>query len=140
MRSAAKRLVRKAIELVTGLTWHDFYLLRSLRHFWWLYPWAFSHRIAVPLPRIERIAPNAVSESDVALCERIIKAYRLALKDPGPECGISPMWQAHMDAKFGRLKSLLAGEPRPLAEAMAAMFSSEMVSGIYTGYLYRGRN
>jgi len=140
MLRTVKQLVKKAIELTSGFTWHDYYLLRSLRHFWWLYPWAFSYRTTIRLPRIERVAPNAASDSSVELCERISKAYRLAVEDPGPECDVSSMWQTHMEAKYGRLKSLLGGEPRPLAEALASMFSSEMVSGIDTGDLYRGRN
>lgn len=83
-------------------------------------------------------APEPVTEADLALCDRLVAAYRLAQSEaPLP----SGMW-AHSDFRQRQrvlVEALADGTPRPLAEMLGSMFRSDFVLGMAPGSMGRKR-
>lgn len=117
------------------------YILRTMRHSWWLYAPLFPTRTQIPTARLTRLPKAPSSEADQELCKRIIAAYYKSSAEKGVQTDVSPLWQGILGGHYGRLTALVrSGDPKALADALNNTFSSEFVRGVDTGNLYTGKN
>jgi len=95
---------------------------------WWLYR---AHGV-IPRPELKYRPPLPVDDEDVALCERLVDAYSLAVEQEPAQSG---MWaQEVFRARQGKLVSPLRDrDARLLAERLAQMFRSDFVLGMAPG-------
>jgi hypothetical protein len=141
MEKNPKRIVRSLVGATFGYTENDLYILRSVRHFWWLYAKMFPDRTKIPVRPLAKVERQPVTPGDEVLCARIIRAYATAVRTSGVEVATSPLWRSNIANRYSRLEQLLlAGDPKPLALALTSLFSSEFVYGIDAGNLYTGKN
>lgn len=136
-----KRLAKNIAGKMLGLTPHDMYILRTMRHFWWLYAPLFPTRTPIPTTRLTRLPQPSNSQADQELCKRIITAYWRSNAETGVETAVSPLWQEILGSHYARLTALIrSDDSKALSEALSNMFSSEFVYGVDTGNLYTGKN
>jgi putative sugar O-methyltransferase len=105
-----------------GTTW----CLKILMHPQWL------TELRAPIPRREVTftEPAAVTEEQLALCERIARAYRAARGDPND---LPPIWSDKVTRYYGTLeRALTAGDPRALNEQLRWLFRRPFLAGIST--------
>jgi hypothetical protein len=97
--------------------------------------WLISRGI-LPPTRITTRAPQPVTDKDIALCERLIKAYALATKHLAADERTEGMWSWIFDVRQqGLARSLAEGDARALATLMASMFQQDFVLGMAPGPL-----
>lgn len=134
---ATARTVRRlkfAAARLAGLSPNDVYILRNIRN-------RSLFLKAAVAPAIECVPARAPDDRDIALCQRLIDAYRLAVRETDARCETSPLWARNLKDLQAPLRHLLlAGDPRKLADLLATMFRSSIVVGFHPGNLYRGRN
>lgn len=117
-----------------GLTPFNVHLLRGLKRPEWLY----RNRKSIPFqPLYFAPVASAVTPEDVALCERLIAAYRRAT---GTERtgAVSEIWTT-MLTRYGKLqKALDEGRAENLAQTLSSMFREAFLFGISTADTYPG--
>jgi hypothetical protein len=118
-----------------GLTPFNVHLLRGLKRPEWLY----RNRKSIPFQPLYFSPVAAVTAEDVALCERLIAAYRKASGADGQTTElISKIWTA-MLGRYGKLLSALeSGDAGVLAKTLSTMFREAFVFGVGTGDTYSG--
>lgn len=83
-------------------------------------------------------APEPVTDADLALCRRLVAAYRRAQSEAPAPAG---MWSHTVfhERQRALAEALVAGAPRPLAELLGSMFRSDFVLGMAPGSMGRER-
>jgi hypothetical protein len=96
--------------------------------------WLLRRRNALPRVQGRVRAPHPVSDSDVALCSRLIDAFHLATNETPPPDG---MWthDVFQERQRNLAGALHAREPALLASRLASMFQAEFVIGLALGSL-----
>ncbi len=101
-------------------------LLKMLAHPQWL----FGSAARVPRRPVTFTEPTDPSGEDMAMCTRIMRAYRLARDDRG---GLPPIWSKQIDRYYGALeRALLDDDPEALLEQFRWMFRRPFLVGITT--------
>jgi hypothetical protein len=119
----------------------DLYTLRTMRHIWWLYARLFPSRTPLPVRRLEEMPSPPSTDADVALCRRIVAAFRASEAATGVQTALSPMWRKHVETDCAPLLALLrSGDAEALADAMGAMCSTEFLYGADAHALYTGKH
>jgi len=135
-----KKLILQLLGFV-GLSAHDVYLLKSIRHRGWISRAFTPGNKTIPVQRFEFTDIETPDKEDLRLCERLIDAFHFGLREDQPAANVSPMWASIIDNKQRALfETLLKKNPEDLANLLARMFQSEILHGIDSGDLYTGRN
>jgi hypothetical protein len=118
-----------------GLTPFNVHLLRGLKRPEWLY----RNRKSIPFQSLYFSPVAAPTPEDVALCERLIKAYRRATDTELSKSGaVSEIWTT-MLTRYGKLqKALEEGRAENLAQTLSSMFREAFLFGISTADTYPG--
>lgn len=129
----AKRLVMRTAPRLAGSMGLNWSLLRSLTRPQWLY----SPGVKIPTYPLTFTTPVGVTAEDVALCGRLIAAYRKATTtDPVSAQGLDGLWANLIEQHYGRLRSALDGtNPTLLATTLSSMFRESFMLGITTANL-----
>ena len=118
---------------VISALWHVT-LLRSVVHHTWFYRWVLGPSSNIPRLRFTFTEPQDVTDRDIALCERLITAYKRI--DRTSEIRPDGVWSTIIDRHFERLNTLLEREDAAqLARILASMFREDFVYGIASGAL-----
>jgi hypothetical protein len=128
---ASRSEVSERIAQRTGISRFNWQLAASVRHRRWL----FRGGSGVPAPALTFRDPDPVGPQELALCERLIAAYRAALaqSDDGTPEG---MWGELAEARQRELgRALLDGDAHALAMLLSTLFQQEFILGIATGSL-----
>ena len=116
----------------TGVTPHNWRMLKSIRRPRWLY----AARGRIPKPPAAARPPNQVTDADVALCRRLIAAYEAALGGRPSGSQASGMWSWIYETRQRPLAAILEQRDAPaLALELASMFRKTFVVGIAPGSL-----
>jgi hypothetical protein len=100
--------------------------------------WLYRAWSRVPPGEILGQSPLAVSESDVALCERLIDAFTAATGERRSTGETDGMWAWFFERYQHKLgEALQRRDPHALARLLASMFQEEFVSGMAYGTLSR---
>ncbi|HWF51688.1 MAG TPA: putative sugar O-methyltransferase [Solirubrobacteraceae bacterium] len=100
--------------------------------------WLYRGRRRIPAGERCFREPSPVSEPDLALCGRLIVAYRRAQVDARDAGG---MWshEIYRDRQRGLRSALEREQPAAVAELLASMFRSDFILGMAPGSLGVGR-
>ena len=100
--------------------------------------WLYRLGGAAPTGELRFRPARPVTDADLALCRRLVAAYRLARSEAPPPSG---MWShAVFDERQRALRDALQrGEPAAVADLLGAMFRSDFVLGMAPGSLGRER-
>jgi hypothetical protein len=116
-----------------GLTPYNVHLLRGLKRPEWLY----RNRKKIPFQPLYFSPVVAPTPEDVAICERLIAAYRKAT-DAEYSGAVSEIWTT-MLTRYGKLqKALEEGRAEHLAQTLSSMFREAFLFGISTADTYPG--
>jgi hypothetical protein len=92
--------------------------------------WLTELRAPIPRREVTFTEPAEVTEEQLALCERIARAYQAARGDPND---LSPIWSGKVTRYYGTLeRALTAGDPRALNEQFRWLFRRPFLAGIST--------
>jgi hypothetical protein len=118
-----------------GLTPFNVHLLRGLKRPEWLY----RNRKSIPFQPLHFSPAAAPTPEDVALCARLIAAYRKATDASlSPAGTVSEIWKT-MLTRYGKLQAALdAGRAEHLAQTLSTMFREAFLFGISTADTYPG--
>ena len=118
-----------------GVTRHNWTLIEIMSRPWWLY----RSRGRVPLCEIQYRAPKPVTEADVALCRRLLRAFMVATSEGNSKGEThTGIWSWILDKHQRRLaQALESDDAQRLARLLASMFQEEFVWGIAHGGLIR---
>ncbi|HEX8423404.1 MAG TPA: putative sugar O-methyltransferase, partial [Pyrinomonadaceae bacterium] len=117
-----------------GFTTFNVHLLRGLKRPEWLY----RNRKSIPFQPLYFSPVPPVTPQDVALCERLMAAYKKATAEIQTTELISKIWTV-MLGRYGKLLSALdSGDPQVLAKTLSTMFREAFVFGVGTGDTYFG--
>lgn len=126
MLNARRRPVRKLGSFLFALL-----MLSSVRRSKWL-----LSRGALPSTEIVSRPAPAVTEADLELCERLIRAHAMAIGEDGDGRQAEGMWSWIFDARQqGLAEALSSGDPNRLALLMSSMFDQDFVLGMAPGPL-----
>jgi len=116
-----------------GVTGYNLYLLRMLKRPEWIYR---AHG-RIPYSKFTFLPPAQTTPADLALCARLIGAYRKAAKDHSVSKDQSAIWSQNF-SRYGQklLEALRQDDPAPLAAILGTMFREPFLHGIATGDLY----
>lgn len=100
--------------------------------------WLYRLGDAAPTGEQPWRPPRAVTDADIALCGRLVEAYRRASSEAPPASG---MWGHDVFEERHRAlhTALTRGEPAAVAGLLASMFRSDFVIGMAPGSLGRKR-
>jgi len=122
------------VSSIFGFTGYNLYLLLMLKRPEWIYA-AYGR---IPFRKLSFSSPSAVTPDDIALCERLISAYRKAVGDSSRSQSLTPLWSGNIRRHYGDLLSAADGnDPELLAATLSRMFTRGFLHGIATGDLYR---
>ncbi len=122
-------LIRSGVRV--GITPHNWLLLETMSRPWWLY----RSRGRLAPSAIERRAPAAVTEADVALCARLITAFATATSPDRAEWRTRGLWAWMFDAYHRELADPLErGDASELARVLASMFTRRITRGLTTDF------
>jgi len=125
--------VPKRLGALVGLTGYNYYLLRMQKRPEWIY----RGYARIPFRQLTFSPPCENTPSDLVLCERLVTAYRKALRDTSESQDLSAIWSENTRHHNTKLVSALKqGDPAPLAGLLSAMFRQSFLYGIATGNLY----
>jgi len=128
------KTLAKTVTYSFGLTGYSYYLFRSLQRPEWLY----RGRGKTPRRKLE-FPPVAIpTPSDLSLCERLIKAYRLTANGGSDSPEKSAIWSGITRRHQQTLVAALEEQnPSTLAKLLSSMFRQEFMYGISTGQLHK---
>jgi hypothetical protein len=110
-----------------GATPQNMMLLKTMSRPWWLY----GSKRRLTLCRVERREPLMVTSADVALCERLIAAFRVATGRDEERWETRGLWALLFDVYQRKLAETLArGDAHELAQLLAAMFQEDFTHGL----------
>ncbi len=97
--------------------------------------WLYRSRGLVPRGTLYFRSPQPVTESDLALCQRLVDAYRLAQREAPSQQGV---WSHSVfrGRQRGLRQALERGDTATLAKLLASMFRSDFVLGMADGSLF----
>jgi hypothetical protein len=124
----------KPLLKIFGLSSYDLTLLKAIKHKEWIY------RSQVDLPKVTFFysSPKEITEEDISLCGRLIKAYAKTCRESNPQV-LGPIWGGITKRRFGQLlMNLEKQDPYALAETLKVMFTSSFMYGISSADLYQG--
>ena len=100
--------------------------------------WLYRLGDAAPTGELRFRPPRPPAASDLALCQRLTTAYRLASSEAPPSSG---MWadRAFEERQRELRNALTQGTPRDLFELLGSMFQSDFVLGLAPGSLVSRR-
>lgn len=118
-----------------GLTPYNVHLLRGLKRPEWLY----RNRKRIPFQPLYFSPVVAPTPEDIAICERLIAAYRKATSvSLSPSGAVSEIWTTLL-TRYGKLqKALDEGHAENLAHTLSSMFREAFLFGISTADTYPG--
>lgn len=116
-----------------GVTGYNLYLLRMLKRPEWIYR---AYR-RIPFRKLTFPPPADTTPEDLALCARLIAAYRKATKDSSSSEDQSAIWSQSIRHHSQKLVAALGQhDPVPLATALRTMFREPFLYGIASANLY----
>ncbi len=132
MSGRLKKLARSVASLC-GLTGYNLYLLRMLKRPEWLYR---AHG-RIPFRKLTFLPPADITPADLALCARLIRAYRKAAEDTSDAEDQNTIWSQNLRRHGQKLLEALGQDnPMPLASILGTMFREPFLYGIASGALY----
>lgn len=88
----------------------------------------------IPVPKLEFAEPVFDEERDIAIAERLMRAYRLSVKEYGDSLGADGIWKLHSANIFAYLyHHINACDARALARLLSETFRSTLTIGMGMG-------
>ena len=119
IKNFAKKVLRLKLLEKIGLSLINFDMLKSVKNYLWILKLPVFPKLKITYR--EKIK---VSNEDILLCERLLKAYKLvSLERTKVEKTTSPLWADTLKEKYSKLNSALRLEdPKILASILSSMF------------------
>ncbi|MBT6716887.1 MAG: putative sugar O-methyltransferase [Nitrospina sp.] len=134
IKNLAKWLLSLRLLEKIGLSLVNVDMLKCVNHYFWIFKLP-----AFPKLEITYREKIEITDEDIHLCERLIKAYKLvSLEKTRTENKTSALWAGGLREKYGKLSSVLeSGDPKILASTLSSMFREQFVYGLAYGDLFK---
>ena len=133
LKNLAKKILSSKLFNYFGISIINFDLLKYVHHYKWVFKFC-----KVPNQPIVYNQTKQVTDKDIHLCKRLIKAYRNATHYADFATGetISELWSFNIKQQYGELFSALeSANPEYLASILSFMFRESFVCGVASGDL-----
>ena len=134
IRSFAKKVLSLKLLEKVGVSLINFDMLKYVNHYLWIFK-----LLRIPKLKITYRESHAVTDKDIHLCERLLKAYKaVSLENAKVTKTTGALWAGTLKEKYGKLASALESEdPRTLASILSLMFREHFVYGVASGELVK---
>jgi len=134
IRSFAKKVLSLELLEKVGVSLINYDMLKYVSHYLWIFK-LFS----IPKLKITYREKHEVTDEDIHLCERLLKAYKaVGLESAKVTKTTGAFWAGSLKEKCGKLASALESEdPRILASILSGMFREHFVYGLASGDLVK---
>ena len=134
IKNFAKKVLRLKLLEKVGLSLINFDMLKSVKNYLWILKLPVFPRLKITYR--EKIK---VSNEDILLCERLLKAYKLvSLEKTRTEKKTSSLWAGELEKRYHKLNSVLeSADPKILASTLSSMFREQFVYGLAHGDLFK---